>query len=284
MNINEIVQQYQRLLFSIAYQMTGEVTASEDIVQEAFTNWMTHEPENIHHPKAYLTKSVTNRALNYLAEAKRRRDSYKGTWLPEPVIENAHHQVEAQLDLSYSFMLLLEKLTPTERAVFLLKESFELDYEEIANMLEMTLANSRQLYHRAKEKVAQPKSRFTFDVIKQQQLLQTFRTASETGDISDFLNMLKEDIAIYSDGGGKVSAALHPLFGKRIAGKFMQGLIRKAFPYYDITPVVANGTMAFVLTLATTRHLESVLLVESNEQGISNLYFVRNPDKLAHVI
>lgn len=279
----ENILEYQNLLFSIAYQMIGEVAISEDLVQEVWANWIAKAPEQIANPKAYLAKSVVNRSLNYLSEVKRQREAYRGTWLPEPVIQNAYQQAEAQLDMSYSFMLLLEKLSPAERAVFILKESFELDYAELAETLDYNEANCRQLYHRAKEKMANPKKRFAFDKNQHQHLLEAFTKASETGDIDEFIQLLKEDIVVYSDGGGKVSAALHPLFGKAVVEKFMRGLARKSFPYFFFKSLIINSSMAFLIFNRDSKNLESVLIIENDEMNISNLYFVRNPNKLAHL-
>lgn len=279
----EIILEYQNLLFSIAYQMTGEVATSEDVVQEVWANWIEKTTETVANPRAYLARSAVNRSLNYLTEAKRQRESYRGTWLPEPLVHDVHEQTEAQLDLSYSFMLLLEKLTPTERAVFILKESFEFDYQELAEMLASNETNCRQLYHRAKEKMAKPQKRFAFDKTQHQQLLETFTQASKSGDITDFIQLLKEDIAVYSDGGGKVSAALHPLFGKTIVEKFLRGLVKKGFPHFTLKPVIVNGSMAFLIFNRHNQQLETVLIIEAGEEGISNLYFVRNPDKLVHL-
>lgn len=279
----EIILEYQNLLFSIAYQMTGEVAISEDVVQEVWANWIEKTTETVANPRAYLTRSVVNRSLNYLTETRRQREAYRGTWLPEPLVYDAHVQTEAQLDLSYSFMLLLEKLTPTERAVFILKESFEIDYQELAEMLASNETNCRQLYHRAREKMANPKKRFVFDKEQHLQLLETFTKASETGDITDFIQLLKEDIAVYSDGGGKVSAALHPLFGKTVVEKFLRGLAQKGFPHFTLRPVTVNGSIAFLIFNRHSQQLETVFIVEAGEEGISNLYFVRNPDKLAHL-
>lgn len=279
----EIILEYQNLLFSIAYQMTGEVATSEDVVQEVWASWIEKTTETVANPKAYLTRSVVNRSLNYLTEAKRQRESYRGTWLPEPLVYDVHEQTEAQLDLSYSFMLLLEKLTPTERAVFILKESFEVDYQELAEMLASNETNCRQLYHRAREKIANPKKRFAFDKKQHQQLLETFTQASETGDITDFIQLLKEDIVVYSDGGGKVSAALHPLFGKTIVEKFLRGLAQKGFPHFTLKPAIVNDSMAFLIFNRHSQQLETVFIIEAGDAGISDLYFVRNPDKLAHL-
>ncbi|MFN7119495.1 MAG: sigma-70 family RNA polymerase sigma factor [Saprospiraceae bacterium] len=284
MNTSEIIQQYQSLLFSIAYQMTGEVVASEDIVQEVLTNLIIQQSESITYPKAYLAKAVTNRSLNYLVEAKRRRESYKGTWLPEPVIENAHRQVEAQLDLSYSFMLLLEKLTPTERAIFLLKESFEFDYQEIATALDINEANARQLYHRAKEKIGQPKKRFVSSTQHQQALLEAFTQASISGDLDTFIQLLKEDIVIYSDGGGKVLAAINPLFGKLVAEKFYRGLANKNLLQLEVKPVMVNGSPALATYRRADQQLDAITIIETENEGVARLFIIRNPEKLAHLV
>jgi RNA polymerase sigma-70 factor (ECF subfamily) len=284
MELKDVVVSYQPQLFALAYRMTGEVAVSEDIVQESLANWLTTSHEGVQNPQAYLAKTVINRSLNHLAAVKRQREVYKGIWLPEPVINQDYRQIEAQMDVSYGFILLLEKLTPTERAVFLLKESFDVEYAELAELLELTEANSRQLYHRAKEKLSGAKKRFPIDSKRQQALINAFSTASQTGDIGAFVQMLKDDIVVYSDGGGKVSAALNPVAGIIHVTAFIGGLLRKSWPTRTWQFAEVNGGVGILFFNEETGALDSVLSIDLDGDQVSNLYIIRNPDKLPNII
>lgn len=278
----DAITTYRPTLFSIAYRMTGEVMVSEDIVQEAILKWMSRSTEGIQNNKAYLAKSVINSALNHLAQVKRQREAYKGIWLPEPV-SSTHHASDAKLDISYGFMLLLEKLSPMERAVFVLKESFDFDYSELADLFDTTEANGRQLYRRAKEKISGTNRRFILDPQQQQALLAAFAKASETGNIETLIQLLKADVALYSDGGGNVSAAINPLFGRVVIEKFLRGLAKKQGQTQIARPAMVNGEPALLLIQRDSQLLDTVMVLEFDDLGISGIYLVRNPDKLAHL-
>ncbi len=280
MEIQDILVRYQPQLVALAYRMTGEIAVSEDIVQESLVHWATHPREDVKNPPAYLAKAVINRSLNHLAAVRRQREAYKGTWLPEPIIHQDHRRVEAAIDVSYGLMILLEKLTPTERAVFLLKESFDVDYAELADLLATTEANSRQLYHRAKQRLANVPNRFAIDPARQLALANAFAAASQTGDISALVRLLNEDIVIYADGGGKAVAALRPLVGIERVTAFINGLVKKNGFLSVSQPVLINGEWGFLLFNPETSALDSVLSIHADADGISRLYFVRNPDKL----
>lgn len=268
----------QPQLFALAYRMTGEIAVSEDIVQESITNWVTHPNEHVQDPQAYLAKSVINRSLNHLAAIKRQREAYKGTWLPEPIVQTDTHRIEAAIDVSYG--LLLATLTPTERAVFLLKESFEIAYVELASQLSLTQANCRQLFHRARQKLATPQKRFPVDPEQQYSLVQAFVAASHTDNIDALVRLLNQDIVIYADGGGKATAALRPFVGLAQVTAFLKGLVQKGW-HLGISPLVwVNGKWGLLLFNANTGQLDSVVSIQTDEVGISHLYFVRNPDKL----
>jgi RNA polymerase sigma-70 factor (ECF subfamily) len=282
MSPSEVATTYRPTLFSIAYRMTGEVMTSEDIVQDVLLNWMSRSTEAIQDAKAYLAKSVTNSALNYLAQVKRQREAYKGTWLPEPIL-TGQHAVDARLDISYGFMLLLEKLSPMERAVFVLNESFDVSYPELAQLFDTTEANSRQLYHRAKEKMAGASRRFPIDSQRQQALLLAFTIGSETGDIDSLINLLKSDVALYTDGGGKVPAAVKPLFGAATVALFLRSLNEKYGSQLSTKPTLINGELALLLIENDQQLLTTVMVLEIDETGISGIYSIRNPDKLAHL-
>lgn len=282
MTTAEVTTTYRPTLLSIAYRMTGEVMTSEDIVQDVLLNWMARPTEGVQDAKAYLAKSVINASLNYLDRVKRQRELYKGIWLPEPVLTGPH-AVDAKLDISYGFMLLLEKLSPLERAVFVLKESFDVTYPELAELFDTTEANSRQLYHRAKEKMSGTNRRFPLDSQQQQALLEAFSTASETGDIDNLIQLLKTDVAFYSDGGGKAPAALKPLLGKAVVEQFLRSLADKYGNQLSLRPALVNGDVALLFTQTDSQLLNTVMVIEMDETGIGQLFSVRNPDKLAHL-
>lgn len=282
MTISEVATTYRPTLFSIAYRMTGEVMASEDIVQDVLLNWVNRSSEDVQDAKAYLAKSVTNASLNHLAQVKRQRETYKGLWLPEPVL-TGQYAIDAKLDISYGFMLLLEKLSPMERAVFVLKESFEITYPELADLFDTTEANTRQLYHRAKEKVSGTNRRFAINPQQQQALLAAFAKGSETGDLDTLIQLLKSDAVLYSDGGGKAAAAVKPLFGRVVIGQFLHSLNAKYGDQLNLRLALVNGEIALLFTQNDTQQFNTLMVLEMDETGISSIYSIRNPDKLAHL-
>ncbi|GAB3997000.1 RNA polymerase sigma-70 factor [Spirosoma daeguense] len=282
MNAPEVNATFRSTLLGIAYRMTGEVMTSEDIVQDVLLKWLNHSQTDIQDSNAYLAKSVTNAALNHLAQMKRQRDAYKGIWLAEPVLES-HRAVDARLDISYGFMLLLEKLSPLERAVFVLKESFDIPYTEIAQLFDTNEANCRQLYRRAKEKIASEKRRFSLDNQQKAFLLEAFTNASKEGDVSELVQLLKNDVVLYSDGGGKAIAAVRPLIGAQAVGQFLRSISQKYGHALTVEPTLINGEIALLFTQKETGQVDTVMVFEIDDAGISQIFTVRNPDKLVHV-
>jgi len=242
MSFDTTFNELHPLLFSIAYRMTGNIADSEDLIQDTFEKWLQINPKEITHPKAYLCKAVSNRCINYLKKQQKQREKYKGTWLPEPLI--AHPTLEhldKNIHLSYGILRLLEALSPLERAIYLCKESFDFDYTELANIFEKRPDHCRQLYHRAQQKLQTDKKRFEVNPKQQGDLLQLFAKAAQEGDVGALLHFLKEDIAFYSDGGGKATAALNPLFGKQIVSKFLLGILKKNNAIYTSELGVLRG-------------------------------------------
>ncbi|MEZ4885566.1 MAG: sigma-70 family RNA polymerase sigma factor [Chitinophagales bacterium] len=273
--------EFRPLLFSIAYRMTGNVADSEDILQDVFEKWLQLDSPQITNPKAYLCKSVSNRCINYLNQQKRHRESYKGTWLPEPLIAHPSLQhLDQNIDISYGIMRLLETLNPLERAIYLCKESFDFDYSELSEMFDKRPDHCRQLYHRAQQKLQSDKKRFAVNPQQQQHLLQLFAKAAQEGDFDGLLQFLKDDIGFYSDGGGKVPAATKPLFGKNIVAKFLVGIIQKFGEDYSIEPVLINQSVGGIIRDAVTDEVISVFVFEWEDAFIQNMYVLRNPDKL----
>lgn len=284
MTITDTIIEYGPQLFKLAYRMTGERAVSEDIVQESLIHYASLPKQHVQAVQAYLSKMVTNRCLNHLAATRRQREAYKGPWLPEPIISQAYNQLEAAIDISYGLMILLGKLSPAERAVFLLKESFHIEYGELAETLGLTEAHSRQLYHRAKDKLTATKKRFPLHAVHHGQLVTAFTHASQTGNLKDLIALLQEDIILYSDGGGKVAAALHPLLGLARVSLFLKGLFQKYLPLFHFQFTMINGGPGLLLFDKATHTLNSVMAFDLSKAGVEGIYIVRNPDKLLSII
>ncbi|MGB1243452.1 MAG: sigma-70 family RNA polymerase sigma factor [Chitinophagales bacterium] len=284
MSITSTFNELRPLLFSIAYRMTGNIADSEDILQDTFEKWLQLDTQRITHSKAYLCKTISNRCINYLQKKQKQREIYKGTWLPEPLI--AHPTLEhldSNVNLSYGILWLLEKLNPLERAVYLCKESFDFNYSELANIFEKRPDHCRQLYHRASQKLQIDKKRFEVNPKQQQNLLQLFAKAAQKGDMDELLQFLKDDIVFYSDGGGKATAALNPLYGKIVVAKFLKGIIRKGGGVYFMEAVIVNQSLGTIIRDSQTREVAGVFVFEWQGKEIQNIYVIRNPDKLGLV-
>jgi len=222
----ETLEAYRPLLFTIAYQMTGSASEAEDIVQEAFLRYhQTPAPADIRSLKAYLTTITTRLAIDYLRSARHNREQYVGTWLPEPVLTDSvtalpADSVEQQEAISLAFLILLETLTPPERAVFLLHEVFDYSYEEIAPIVAKSVAACRQIFHRAQQHIAARKHRFTVADEAQRALVARFLQATQEGKLDTLLATLAQDATLQSAGGGKAPAVLHPLTDPATIARF----------------------------------------------------------------
>jgi len=278
----ETFEQYRPLLFSIAYRMLGSVMEAEDIVQESYLRYEAVPDETIQSPKALLSTITTRLCLDQLKSARSQRESYYGPWLPEPLLtgEMVEPFTQKQEMISMAFMVLLENLSPLERAVFLLREVFDYSYAEIAGMVEKSEANSRQLYHRAKQVLAERRSRFKPIPAEQRQLVSSFTQAFQAGDLESLTHLLTEDVTLTSDGGGKVHAAARPLVGRDHVLRLLVGAARKAPP--DIRTEIAevNGGLAILVWQA--EQLIAVVSPAGDGRRIGELRFVWNPDKLQH--
>ena len=277
-------EQARPALFSLAYRMLGTRADAEDIVQDAWLRWQSATREDIRMPKSFLMTVVARLSLDALKSAQRKRETYVGPWLPEPLLQPSGTQhVEMAETLSIAFLHLLESLTPAERAAFLMREVFDADYEEIAAALETTQANTRQLVARAKKHIAERRPRFTVDREKQRHMLSQFLNACATGETAPIMETLAEDAVLYTDGGGKVSAAINPIYTSGRIARFMTGLQHKynADPReYRIELVEINGEPgAKLIEPAGTLTLITVELAADGR--IARLFFMRNPDKIA---
>jgi RNA polymerase sigma-70 factor (ECF subfamily) len=290
---DEIFESVRPLLFSIAYRMLGSAMDAEDIVQEAWLRYRTADPVAIESPKAYLSTIVTRLSINQLNSARVQRESYIGPWLPEPLLTEgaalpvwglqSPAQHLAQHDaISMAFLVLLERLTPAERAVFLLREVFEYDYAEIAAILEKSEAACRQLFSRARRYVSEHRPRFEGSAEAHERLVESFLRAVEAGDVDGLTELLAEDVVLWTDGGGKVFAALNPIEGRQNAIRFIIGSQRFASGPYRAEIAMVNGRSAVLLRLEDGG-VFLVINLETDEKRIRAFHIVGNPDKLGGV-
>ncbi|HZG58014.1 RNA polymerase sigma-70 factor [Paenibacillus sp.] len=283
---------YKPLLFSLAYRMTGSAAEAEDVVQDVFLQWERRSPaeRSLEHPKAYLCKMTVNRCTDLARSARARRETYVGPWLPEPLLTSSDYDdpaayAERDETLSYAMLLLMERLSPVERAVFVLREAFGFDYEEVAGLVEKTPANVRKIMSRVRAKLEAdpaeadaPIDRFAAE------LLQAFHHASSTGDMEPLFRRLAPDVVLLSDGGGKVFAATVPIETQPRVAAFLGGLLRKPPAHAEVVPVVVNGGPALAIFEGLDRSLRTIMSFRFAADGaVRGIYIVRNPDKLSHV-
>jgi len=272
-------QELRPLLFSLAYRMLGTRADAEDVVQDAYLRWQSARAEEVRSPKSYLTTVVARLALDGLKAAHRKRETYVGPWLPEPLVEPMGTEaVEMAESLSLAFLHLLESLSPAERAAFLLREVFDAGYDEVAAALQTSEANSRQIVARARKHIQERRPRFAVDRDRQMAVLREFLAACATGDPSQLTAMLADEAVLYSDGGGKVSAALNPIFGADRVARFLIG-IGKKLPAVTVQLADVNAGIGAVL-LDAGRPFSVMALDLTPDGRIGSLYFVSNPDKL----
>src|SRR5215217_7986275 len=232
--------------FGVAYRMLGSVSEAEDIAQEALVR-LTREAGPIDEPAAWVTTVVTRLSINVLKSARARRESYVGPWLPEPLVEDPApgpaSRAELADSLSLALLVLLERLTPVERAAYLLREVFGYEYAEIADVIERTEVNTRQLVTRARKHIEASRPRFDADEAARDALLERFLAAAEEGDVEALEDLLAKDAFLYADGGGKAMAAQEPLFGAALIARFMAGVaqVRRAFGEFETRLVRVNG-------------------------------------------
>lgn len=279
------IQTYQPLLFSIAYRMTGYASQAEDIVQDAYLRYQQADHAAIQSPKSYLTKIVTNLSLNYLKSAHAQREEYIGIWLPEPILtslpsgESPEEKYEQQESISLAFLVLLETLTPPERAVFLLHEVFDYSFAEIAEIIEKTPENCRQLFRRAKSHIAEKRHRVSTESTNQRQLASSFIAACKSGDLAALTKMLASDVTAWADGGGKVRASLYPVSGQDLVAKRFLSLIHRIPTDNVLFTEEINGAPAILSW--NDGHLNWVQTFDIRDNVIVGLYTLVNPDKLA---
>jgi RNA polymerase sigma-70 factor (ECF subfamily) len=265
-------------LMRVAYRMLGSVADAEDVLQEAFIRWMGADRSDVREPEAFLRRTVTRLCLDQLKSAHRQRETYIGPWLPDPILEE-----EQEEDVTLPLMLALERLSPLERAAFLLHDVFGLEFDEVATTIGRDAAACRQLAARARSHVREARPRFQVDKQRGLELAEAFFTASRNGDMKALASMLAADVSVHADGGGKRPAAMEPIAGfdavmafhQFLADQFRTGvskLVRAGF---------VNGLPGFV-TLEADGELQTTA-IEIEDGKIAAIYVVRNPDKLRHL-
>lgn len=270
-------------MFGLAYRMLGSAASAEDMVQEAFLRWSGADHASIASPGAWLATTVTNLCLNHLDSARVRREQYVGPWLPEPVLTEDGALGPLELaqqreSVSMALLALLEQLAPTERAVFVLREAFGYDHQSIAETLECSQANSRQLHHRATRRLREERARFEPDRDAWHQLVERFLAAARDGDLTRLEELLTADVTSWSDGGGKASAARRPVVGSTQVARLVAGLMRQAGEDVTVSVREVNGTSA--LLAHSGPDLIATVVPHVADGRIVALRSVTNPDKL----
>jgi RNA polymerase sigma-70 factor (ECF subfamily) len=275
------------LLFTIAYEILGSTTESDDVLQDSYLRWAQIDLSAVHDTKSYLARLVTRQALNARRAGARRREDYVGPWLPEPLLlaeQDASADVVLAESVSMAMLVLLETLGPDERAVFVLREVFGFDYGEIAEAVDKPAATVRQIAHRAREHVHARRRRFApVDPVQNARITAEFMAAAATGDVQTVMSMLAPDVAWTADSGGKASAARRPVIGAEKVARAIIGLVGRGMQLPDVRVETVICNAAPALLLYQGDRLEGVFTVEIVDGKISNFYAMRNPDKLATV-
>ncbi|MBS4219613.1 RNA polymerase sigma-70 factor [Bacillus sp. FJAT-49711] len=285
METEQLYETYKPLLFSIAYRMMGSVSDAEDLVQEAFLTYNSISREKgIENKKAYLCKIVMNRSIDKLRSAASKREVYVGEWLPEPIVDeegDPSHSYLMKESISTAYLLLLQQLSENERAVFLLREVFQYSYEEISAIIEKTSANCRQMFHRAKKSMENRPKASTLDFQTMRDSVEQFTMALQKGNIHKMLELLKNDSVFISDGGGKVKAALNPIFTSERIVFLFTSIMKKLPENSRMEFKVVNGYPGVVVLV--NEYVAYVVSLEFLDDKISRIYMIANPDKLAHL-
>ncbi|MGE8205617.1 RNA polymerase sigma-70 factor [Heyndrickxia sp. NPDC080065] len=286
MDTEQLYETYKPLLFSVAYRMTGSVMDSEDIVQEAFLTFSRLDNEKvIENEKAYLCKIVMNSSLDKLRSAASKREVYTGEWLPEPIVNEANDPSNTYLikeSISTAYLLLLQQLSEVERAVFILREVFQYNYEEIAMIVEKSSTNCRQIYHRSKKSMTNRPKASALDFHSMKSSVEQFCFALQKGNIDKMLELLRTDAVYIADGGGKVTAAIKPIYSATRIVFLFTSILKKLPENNKIEFKVVNGSPGVVVLIDGI--VAYVLSFEFEADQISRIYMVANPDKLSHLL
>jgi RNA polymerase sigma-70 factor (TIGR02957 family) len=274
---------HRNLLFTVAYEMLGSAADAEDVLQETWLKWVGVDLATVQSQRAYLVRITTRQALQRLRTLGRRKESYVGSWLPEPLLTtpDVAEDVELADNVSMAMLLVLETLTPTERAVFVLREVFDLPYDEIADAVGKNGAAVRQIAHRARSHVAARRPRGTVSRATARDALAAFQRAVETGDLQGLLDLLAPDVVLVGDGGGVKQAVLRPIVGADRVGRVLAGGLGRVDGRATLRPAQVNGHPALVMSL--DGELDTVLALRIDGGLVTGVYAVRNPEKLSRM-
>jgi RNA polymerase sigma-70 factor, ECF subfamily len=272
------------LLFTIAYEIIGSTTEADDVLQDSYLRWAQVDLAGVQDTKSYLARLVTRQALNALRAGARRREDYVGPWLPEPLLldeQDPSADVVLAESVSMAMLVLLETLSPDERAVFVLREVFGFDYDDIASAVDKSVAAVRQVAHRAREHVQARRKRFTpVDPAQNARIAAEFMAAAASGDVQTVMSMLAPDVVWTADSGGKASAARRPVIGADKVARALVGLVSKGMQVPDARVELVTCNAAPAIAIYVADYLEGVFTVEIVDGKITNFYAMRNPDKL----
>ncbi|MFB8004332.1 RNA polymerase sigma-70 factor [Nocardia sp. NPDC056000] len=275
--------EHRRLLFGTAYQMLGSVADAEDILQDTWLKWHATDHDSVEHPRAYLVRTVTNLCLNRLTSARATRETYIGPWLPEPLLTvsaDAAEETEMADTVSTAMLVVLETLTPVERAVFVLREVFGYSHAEIAGFLDRPETTVRQIAHRARSHVQSRRPRFDADDTARREITDRFMAACHGGDVNALMELLAPEVTLWNDGGGKVTAARRPLYGPDHVARWMLGVMAKPVSAgIRLEPAVINGELGILGKIG--EFIVGALTFDLVGGRIENLRFQLNPDKLS---
>ena len=272
---------HRGLLFTVAYEMLGSAADAEDVLQESWLRWADIDQAQVRDPRAYLVRIVTRQALNHLRTVSRRREEYVGEWLPEPLLTSPDvaDDVELAESVSIAMLTVLETLAPTERAVFVLHEVFDVPFDEIAEAVDKTPAAVRQIAHRARDHVAARRPRIQVERAEQERVIERFLAALNTGDVQGLMDVLAPDVVLVADGGGVVTAARRPIVGAEKLGAFLAAGLAAVGPGLVGNPVWLNGAPGARIEIDGALAAAISLTVEHGR--ITRIYSIVNPHKLA---
>jgi RNA polymerase sigma-70 factor (ECF subfamily) len=275
-------QQLRPRLFGIAYRVTGTVAEAEDVVQDVWLRWHEYDRRTVEHPEAFLVTTTTRTAINVLHSARVRREAYVGPWLPEPIDTDANPELEAEHNESLSFALLvvMEALSPAERAAFVLREAFGYEYDTIAGILDTSVVATRKLVSRARERVASGRRR-TVPLPQHRRLLRAFVAAARSGDVGQLESLLAEDVVSYSDGGDIVHAARIAIVGRERVVKFVAAFSRWFWAGIEVREVEINSEPA--IAIVADGEPVTILSICASGDGIARLFWLLNPEKLDRI-
>lgn len=274
---------HRNLLFTVAYEMLGSAADAEDVLQETWLRWVKVDLAQVRDQRAYLVRITTRQSLNRLRTMKRRKEAYVGPWLPEPLLTtpDVAEDIELAESMSMALMIVLEALSPTERAVFVLHEAFDVSYDEIADAVDKSPAAVRQIAHRARQHVDARRPRETVSPSETRTVLESFQRVFETGDLQGLLDVLAPDVVLVSDGGGVKQAAPRPITGAEKVVRMFFGGLGKVEGCLTGEPTVVNGNPALLVRL--DGEIDGVMAIRVKDARITGLYYVRNPEKLTRV-